>query len=273
MIPFALNQMVAPQFPVRDFIDLAADVGCIGVELRNDLKSKGVSNFEFLDGESPRDIGDYACDRNIKILGLSEIYGFNIWTESIHDEIKHLIECACQCGAESISLIPDNSGAIDDAHTRRALLQEALEKIKPLLEYANITALIEPLGFSTATLQLKSEAMDIINAIQGAPSFKLVHDSFHHFLARESALFPDHTGVVHISSILETTLAPSEMTDLHRILVESGDRLGTTAQIKALIADGYKGAFSFEPFSPLIHQDQQIQQSLVVSMEYIRSQF
>ena len=37
---FALNHMAAPRLDCRAFIDLAASLGCAGVELRNDLADK-----------------------------------------------------------------------------------------------------------------------------------------------------------------------------------------------------------------------------------------
>ncbi len=52
-LSFALNHMAAPRLDCRKFLDLAAELGCIGVELRNDLADKKLSSAEFFDGESP----------------------------------------------------------------------------------------------------------------------------------------------------------------------------------------------------------------------------
>ena len=37
MLPFALNHMTAPKLGWESFADLAAGLGCVGVEYRNDL--------------------------------------------------------------------------------------------------------------------------------------------------------------------------------------------------------------------------------------------
>lgn len=271
MLPFALNQMVAPQLPIREFINLAAALGCVGVELRNDLMAKNVSSKPFLDGDSPQKIGQFAQEKNIKILGLSEVYGFNYWSDAIQKEVEKLVSAAAQSGAESISLIPDNSAAINDQSERVDRLCQALEKIKPLLTGTKIIALIEPLGFSTASLQLKSDAMEAIKNVDGMANFSLVHDSFHHFLTQESAIYPQQTGIVHISGVDDATLSPEAMMDEARALIGEIDRLNSISQIQSLIQSGYKGAFSFEPFSPQIHQERDIKGALAASMRHISS--
>ena len=83
--------------------------------------------------------------------------------------------------------------------------------------------------------------------------FKLVHDTFHHHLAGGGPIFPEHTGIVHISGVVDPALKPEEMQDGHRILVDADDRLGNIEQIRALLDAGYDGAFSYEPFSPEVH--------------------
>ena len=58
---------------------------------------------------------------------------------------------------------------------------------------------------------------------------------------------------MHISGVVDPSLKVDEMQDGHRILVDARDRLGNVEQMRALLAAGYQGAFSFEPFSPLVH--------------------
>ena len=43
------------------------------------------------------------------------------------------------------------------------------------------------------------------------------------------------------------------MRDPHRVLVDRDDRLGNIAQMRALLAGGYAGPFSFEPFALSVH--------------------
>jgi 2-keto-myo-inositol isomerase len=170
-INFALNQIVAPALPVREFIDLAANLGCQGVELRNDLADKGVSSAGFFDGHSPAKIGEYARQKNARLLGLSEVYGFNRWSEIIHDKVKRLIEQAKQSGAESISLIPSNDGTRQADDERLGDIQSALSKVLPLLRNADLIALVEPLGFRSSSLRYKQEAVAAIEAVGGREHF------------------------------------------------------------------------------------------------------
>ena len=48
-LTFALNHMATPRLSCREFLDLAASLGCIGVELRNDLADKRLSDAAFFD--------------------------------------------------------------------------------------------------------------------------------------------------------------------------------------------------------------------------------
>lgn len=80
-----------------------------------------------------------------------------------------------------------------------------------------------------------------------------MHDTFHHTLAGGGPLFPDHTGIVHISAVVDPALSTGEMEDAHRVLVDERDRLGNVEQIAALLAAGYDGPISYECFSPETH--------------------
>jgi 2-keto-myo-inositol isomerase len=265
---FALNQIVAPKLDCRAFLDLAASLGCVGVELRNDLADKGLTFAAFFDGEEPAAIGAHARANGLRLLGLSEVYAFNAWSDAIRDKVALLIDQAAEAGAETISLIPRNdapagSGVDGDA------LRHALERVLPLLEAAGLVALVEPLGFATSSLRRKADAVEAIRAVGGEGRFRLVHDTFHHHLAGETAFFPDFTGIVHISGVVDPHLRPDAMRDADRILVDEGDRLGNVAQMRALLAAGYAGPFSFEPFSPQIHALADPAAALARSMDYL----
>jgi 2-keto-myo-inositol isomerase len=250
---FALNHMTAPGLDCRRFMDLAAALGCAGVELRNDLADKKLSSAAFFDGEAPEVIGAYAREKGLRLLGLSEAYGFNSWGEPMRAKVQLLIDQAKACGAESISLIPRNDAPKWSDAERMAALRGAIAAILPMLDKSDMVALVEPLGFTTSTLRSKAEAVEAIEAEGGLGRFKLVHDTFHHHLAGGGPIFPEHTGIVHISGVVDPALKAEEMQDGHRILVNARDRLGNIEQIRALARDGYKGAYSYEPFSPLVH--------------------
>jgi 2-keto-myo-inositol isomerase len=78
--------------------------------------------------------------------------------------------------------------------------------------------------------------------------FRLVHDTFHHRLAGEAEIFPELTGLVHISGVI-ASLGIEALRDGHRVLVTEADLMGNIEQVRALIAGGYDGFLSFEPFA------------------------
>ena len=269
---FALNHMTAPRLSCREFIDLAATLGCEGIELRNDLADKNLSDADFFDGGDPKAVGDYARSKGLRLLGLSEAYGFNAWSDAMRAKVQMLIDQAKAAGAESISLIPRNDApkyASDDE--RLGALREALLAIKPMLEKADMVALVEPLGFLSSSLRSKQEAVDAIKAVGGEGRFKLVHDTFHHHLSGGGPLFPEHTGIVHISGVVDLSLKVEDMADSLRILVDANDRLGNVEQIRDLLNAGYSGAFSFEPFSPEVHALAEPKSAHETSMSFIRA--
>ena len=100
--------------------------------------------------------------------------------------------------------------------------------------------------------------------------FKLVHDTFHHTLAHGEALFPDHTGIVHVSGVTDQTVTVAQMQDQHRVLVDRADRLGNIDQLAALAALGWTGPVSFEAFSPLVHASITPSADLSASIAFIR---
>jgi 2-keto-myo-inositol isomerase len=51
--------------------------------------------------------------------------------------------------------------------------------------------------------------------------------------------------------------------------VDAGDRLENIAQIRALLAAGYDGPFSFEPFAPEVHGLPDPEAALRASMDHV----
>jgi len=272
-IQFALNHITAPRLDAESFIGLAARLGCSGVELRNDLADKKLTDRAFFDGKDPAEIGAYAGAKTIKLLGLSEVYGFNRWSDAIRTKVERLIAEAQKSGAQSISLIPSNDGKVESDEARLSDLHFALSQILPLLKQANLMALVEPLGFTTSSLRRKREAVEAFAAVGGQDHYKLVHDTFHHHLANETEFFPEATGIVHISGVVDRQLSVDQMRDEHRILVTSEDRLGNIAQIAKLLDSGYKGAFSYECFAPSVHANTNLEQDLTASFAFMQAAF
>ncbi|AID34992.2 TIM barrel protein (plasmid) [Mesorhizobium huakuii 7653R] len=263
--------MATPRLDSRAFLDLASALNCAGVELRNDLADKKLSTAVFFDGEAPAEIGAYARSKGLRLLGLSEAYGFNAWSDPMRAKVQLLIDQAKEAGAESISLIPRNDAPTYAAGGRDEALRRSLGEILPLLDRAGLIALIEPLGFITSSLRHKADAIAAIEAVGGKARYKLVHDTFHHHLAAEKEFFPEYTGIVHISGVVDPALNTEEMQDGHRVLVDARDRLGSIDQIRALLRRGYAGAFSYEPFSPEVHSLENAAAALERSMDFIRT--
>jgi len=117
-------------------------------------------------------------------------------------------------------------------------------------------------------LRLQAEAIEAIEEVGASGRFRLVHDTFHHYLAGEVRMFPEWTGLVHISGVDDASLPLASLRDAHRTLVGPDDRLGNLAQIVALM-EGYSGPYSFEPFAASVHELPDIAGALGASMHLI----
>lgn len=259
-LPFVLNHITAPLLSYREFFAVAHRLGCTGVELRNDLERP------LFDGDGPETVAKSAREYGLRIVGLSQVYPFNAWSDDIRTRVALLIETAKACGAETISLIPRNDGQ------PAGDLRIALREIAPMLADAGLVALVEPLGFESSSLRSKAETIEAFESVGVARHFKLVHDTFHHHLAGEAGLFPSYTGLVHISGVTDPSLSVSAMRDEHRVLVDAEDRLGNCAQIAALRAGGYEGPISFEAFSPAVHCKPDLEDALRRSMDFVSAE-
>lgn len=244
MPEFGLNQSTMSKVPFDAFVDSAVQLGCVGVEARNDL------GRPVFDGQSAQEAGRKIRAQGLRLLGLSQVQPFNRWSDEIAAATQALIETAAIAGAESISLIPSNDGSGLDPDTRHNDLMRALEGCLPMLEDANLTALVEPLGFSTSSLRSKSQLATAIDALGAGDRIKMVHDTFHHTLGAGTEIYPARTGIVHISGVSVPEIAISDLEDHHRALVDDQDRLNNLDQIVTLLDAGYTGVFSFECFAP-----------------------
>jgi 2-keto-myo-inositol isomerase len=257
--------MVAPGKNHAAFFDLAGTLGLDAVEIRNDLPGVAI-----LDATPPAAIRQDAQRRNLTILSINALQRFNQWSPARDAEARALCAFAAGCGAEALVLCPVNDHAFTPSEGQRlAGLERALAGLRPILEEAGLIGLVEPLGFAECSLRLKSEAVAAIDAVGAAPVFRLVHDTFHHFVAGEEALFPERTGLVHVSGVANPAVAAGEMRDPDRVLVDGADRLGNVAQLRALLRGGYGGALSFEPFSPKVHASPDIVADLRASIRIL----
>ncbi len=266
MIPFALNHMTVARASFTELLDLAATLGCVGVEVRNDLPQP------LFDGMAPEAAGELARSRNLRLLAVAEVKRFNDWSEDKAAEALALMQIAKAAGAEAVSLIPRNDNLGTGNGERQAALRVALKALKPMLEDHDLVGMVEPLGFEICALRYKSEAVEVIEALNARGRFKLVHDTFHHRLAGDGPIFPDHTGIVHVSGVVDRSLSTAQMTDAHRVLVDAGDVLGNVEQIRQLQAAGYTGPVSYEAFATSVHALQDPASALRASMDHFAFQ-
>ncbi len=247
MIPFALNHMTVARLSFRELVDLAARLGCVGIEVRNDLPQP------LFDGMDPKSAGDVIRAAGMRLLAVAEVKRFNDWSDDKAAEALALMQIANAAGSEAVSLIPRNDNLGMGNGERQAALRVALKALKPMLEDHDLIGMVEPLGFDVCALRYKAEAVEGIEAVGGTGRFKLVHDTFHHTLAHGGPIFPHYTGIVHVSGVVDQEVSLSQMRDPHRVLVTSGDRLGNIDQIAELLAAGYEGPVSYEAFAPEVH--------------------
>jgi 2-keto-myo-inositol isomerase len=261
---FALNHMVAPRLPLPQFIEVAKALEIDKIEIRNDLAGNAI-----LDGTSPEAVRQLTSAAGIEIISINALQRFNDWTPARAAEAEELAAYAEACGAKAIVLVPVNDGSGKLEGERQGNLRVALKGLIPILEKHSLIGLVEPLGFQICSLRSKREAVEAIAATGGEGRFKLVHDTFHHVLAGEPELFPDRTGLVHISGVEDQVVSIDEMRDPHRVMVGIRDRLDNVSQIRALQAAGYRGPFSFEPFAAEMHAAKDPAKMVRASIEHI----
>lgn len=264
---FALNHIAAPRLAFAAFAGLARDLGLTEVEIRNDLPGVALA-----DGTPAGAVREAADRAGVNILSINALQRFEDWNAARAAEAEMLAGYAEACGARALVLVATNSrDDRRDGAQRSDDLRRALTALRAILSARGLTGLVEPLGFEECALRLKATALEAIDATGGGTVFAVVHDTFHHYLAGETALFPERTGLVHISGVEDASLARADIRDAHRVLVGPADLMDNVGQIGALLRGGYHGAFSFEPFAESIHALPDIAAALRDSMTLIRA--
>jgi len=263
---FSLNHMVAPKLGYAEFFDLALRLGVNVVEIRNDIPTALMGN------KNARAIGKLARDKGITILNLNALQRWNQWSKAKADEASKLAEYAALTGAKALVLCPTNDKKFKpDTEERLMGLRVALDGLKGILKNHGLIGCVEPLGFAECSLRLKAEAVAAIDDVGGASRFKLTHDTFHHFVAGETEMFPKRTGLIHVSGVVDRKHTAATMRDPQRVLVDAQDMIDNKGQVKKMLADGYKGYISFEPFSAEVHRSKQIARDVARSMDYLEA--
>jgi 2-keto-myo-inositol isomerase len=261
-LKFALNHMVAPSIDVDNFLNLAVSLGVDAVELRNDLASGLIA-----DGISPHIIRHKLEERGLTLISVNALQRFNDWNETRDHEARELIDFASEAAAKALVLVPANDGSSISIEQ----LIASLNQLAPLLKEADLIGFVEPLGFEQCTLRSKQVAREAIRRSDNPTQFKLVHDTFHHFVAGEPEIFARDTGLVHLSGVGDPSVPVAKLLDAHRVLIDGDDQLGNIEQIKTLIAGGYDGYFSFEPFASSVHQSSNIKTDIKATISLIEN--
>lgn len=265
-IHFAINRISAPRLPFTEFAAMSKRLGVDAIEIRNDLPG-----VELVDGTPAKDVSAAAKANDLVVRSINALQRFEQFDAVREAEAKDLIKYAVDSGTQALVLCPTNSR--NDMRTpeqRHADLVNALRQLKPLLDAAGLVGLVEPLGFEECAVRRKSQAVRAFEEIGAGNTFRLVHDTFHHHLAGEGLFFPEWTGLIHISGVEDKTVDVLQMRDSHRVLVGSADRLGNIAQLRTLLAAGYTGYASFEPFAEEIAAAKDIEARLKASMAYLQ---
>lgn len=251
---FCLNRIACPRLELPEFLLLAAETGCLRVELRNDLPGRGI-----IDGLDPDRVRGLAEDLGVEIVAVNALQRFNLapLLPRLLAELKSLAALCGRIGCGGIVLCPNNDGA-DHRDARQSYddTVAALRAFAPLLEAEGLTGYIEPLGFPESSLCSLVTVMEAIHDT-GCGGYKALHDTFHHYLGPDSGeMLADSydiacTGLVHVSGV-EAPLPPQAFRDEHRVLPGPGDRLQSRRQLELLDGLGYAGPVSLEPFSAAV---------------------
>jgi 2-keto-myo-inositol isomerase len=260
-VRFALNHIATPRLALSDFFALARSLGVTEVEIRNDLA-------DVVGKVPPETVRDAAATAGVTLISINALYPFNVWSGDLPARAVALADYARAAGATALVMCPLNDGT----PVGRDALVEALGKVAPILRARGVVGLVEPLGFPASSLRTKRAAVEAIDAAGGADVFRLVHDTFHHHLAGETEFFPERTGIVHISGVVDPSVAVEDMLDGHRVLVDGGDRLDNVGQIRTLLAAGFEGPYSFEPFAPSVHDLPDPGAALRESIDHVTAQ-
>ena len=270
MRSFGLNHMTTPSMSFVELVRTAAALGCSGVEVRNDLNSM------LFDGVTPEEAKATAEHQGVHIIAVAEVQAFNDGSDRALNQLQELSDLASRCGARGVSLIPwlaDGHKTKPTTMSSEAVVEQlsnTLADFAPILANHQLIGFIEPLGFAHASLRLKAEVVvEVIESTKLNTQFQLVHDTFHHYLADEAELFPEHTGLVHVSGVVSTDLSREQLSDAHRGLVNSEDRLGNLEQLKLLKHGGYQGPVSIEAFAPAVHNLKNPEEELLTCFNHI----
>ena len=264
-IRFALNRTCAPQMSLADFITLAVSSGVSAVEVRNDVEGR-----EFADGTPAKEVKARLDAAGLGVASVNALQRFNEWTPARAKEAEAIISYAATLGAPGVVLCPvhnDDHGWTDVEAERN--LRDGLKKLRPILKDHGITGYVEPLGMKGSTMKRQSMAVAAVSDVDGWDAYELCFDTFQFFRCGDNAMHYDRIGLAHMSGISRADLKPDELTEPDRGLVFIDDRVDNIGLLRNLVASGYSGFVSMEPFSPAVQNDPELLAHMRASLEYV----
>lgn len=264
-VRFAINRTCAPHLSLDAFLALARTAGVDAVEIRNDVPGQ-----EFMDGTPASELRDRLAHAGLAAASINALQRFNDWTPEREAEARVLVAYAAEMGAPGLVMCP----VIDEAHGWTGAefgskLRVALRGLRPIFADHGVTGYVEPLGMRGSTLTRQAEATEAVADVGAWDVFALCHDTFQYFRCGDDKAFPERVGLVHVSGIARGDLAPGDLTEPDRGFVFPGDRVGNLDQVRALIAAGYEGFVSMEPFSPETQRDPDMGRKLGASLDHL----
>lgn len=260
----AMNRTCAPGLPLDDFIALARQVGVSAVEIRNDIEGR-----EFADGTPAAEVRAKLDAAGLAVASVNALQRFNDWSPDREAEARSLVAYAAALGAPGLVLCPVHTPEDWSDAMVEAKLREGLKRLAPILRDHGVTGYVEPLGMRHSTMKRQDMAVAAVADVDGWDCYQLCYDTFQFFRCGDDRLIPEHIGLAHMSGISRTDLPPEDLTESDRGLIFPGDRVGNVAQLRSLIAAGYGGFVSIEPFDPAAQNDPDLARKLRASLDYI----
>jgi 2-keto-myo-inositol isomerase len=247
---FSVNRITCPSLGLEDFFRFTKDLGLSQVEIRNDLPGGAV-----IDGMPAATAAELARKHGISIITINALQKFNLKTAEAKNlaDLDKLLDVAAALSCKAIVMCPNND--TNDHRDARAKVEETVSALKaygPSFKKRGITGLVEPLGFPESSLSSIVVASEAIKK-SGFDCYKIVYDTFHFYLGPDNendidAPIVSRVGLIHVSGV-EASMPKEKWRDGERVLVTDADKMASRDQIDQIVALGYQGAISFEPFS------------------------
>jgi 2-keto-myo-inositol isomerase len=247
---FALNRIACPSLGLEDFFRFTADLGLSKVEIRNDLPGGAV-----IDGMPPAKAAELAQRHGVSIISINALPKFNLKAVEAKNlaDLDKLLELAAALRCTAIVMCPNND--TNDHRDARSRVEETVSALKaygPSFTKRGIIGLVEPLGFPESSLSSIVVASEAIKK-SGFDCYKIVYDTFHFFLGPDNENDVDapivaRVGLIHVSGV-EASIPKEKWRDGERVLVTDADKMASRDQVDQIVALGYAGDISFEPFS------------------------